>query len=99
MRNNMTTEMMNSCRNALSFLAGVDNATMRDVAVMNMRSRFNASQQSMSEVADSICGERAEANEDFSFYNNNPTDYNNNPIEKCSQTAFFLFLHLQNARE
>ncbi len=67
MRNNMTTEMMNSCRNALSFLAGVDNATMRDVAVMNMRSRFNASQQSMSEVADSICGERAEANEDFSF--------------------------------
>jgi hypothetical protein len=67
MRNNMTTEMMNYCRNALSFLAGVDNATMRDVAVMNMRSRFDASQQSMSEVADSICGERAEANEDFSF--------------------------------
>ncbi len=67
MRNNMNNEMMNSCRSALSFLAGVDNATMRDVAVMNMRSRFEANQQSMSEVADDICRERAAANEDFSF--------------------------------
>lgn len=67
MRNNMNNEMMKSCRSALSFLAGVDNATMRDVAVMNMRSRFDANQQSMSEVADSICNERAAANEDFSF--------------------------------
>jgi len=67
MRNNMNNEMMNSCRSALSFLAGVDNATMRDVAVMNMRSRFDANQQSMSEVAEDICRERAAANEDFSF--------------------------------
>lgn len=67
MRNNMNNEMMNSCRSALSFLAGVDNATMRDVAVMNMRSRFDANQQRMSEVADDICRERAAANEDFSF--------------------------------
>ena len=67
MRNNMNNEMMNSCRSALSFLAGVDNATMRDVAVMNMRSRFDANQQGMSEVADDICRERAAANEDFSF--------------------------------
>lgn len=67
MRNNMNNEMMKSCRSALSFLAGVDNATMRDVAVMNMRSRFDANQQSMSEVADSICNERTAANEDFSF--------------------------------
>ncbi len=67
MRNNMNNEMMNSCRSALSFLAGVDNATMRDVAVMNMRSRFDANQQSMSEIADDICRERAAANEDFSF--------------------------------
>ena len=67
MRNNMNNEMMNSCRSALSFLAGVDNATMRDVAVMNMRSRFDANQQSMSEIADDICRERATANEDFSF--------------------------------
>ena len=68
MRNNMTTEqMMRSCRSALSFLAGVDNATMRDVAVMNMRSRFDANQQGMTEVVDSICSERTAANEDFSF--------------------------------
>ena len=67
MRNNMNNEMMNSCRSALSFLAGVDNATMSDVAVMNMRSRFDANQQSMSEVVDDICRERAAANEDFSF--------------------------------
>jgi hypothetical protein len=67
MRNNMNNEMMKSCRSALSFLAGVDNVTMRDVAVMNMRSRFDANQQNMSEVADDICRERAAANEDFSF--------------------------------
>lgn len=67
MRNNMNNEMMKSCRSALSFLAGVDNTTMRDVAVMNMRSRFDANQQNMSEVADDICRERAAANEDFSF--------------------------------
>ncbi|MBR0457443.1 MAG: hypothetical protein IJJ01_12335 [Firmicutes bacterium] len=67
MRNNMTREqMMSSCRNALSFLAGVDNATMRDVAEMNMRSRCNG-QQGTAEVVESICGERAAAGEDFSF--------------------------------
>ena len=67
MRNNMTREqMMRSCRNALSFLAGVDNATMRDVAEMNMKSRCN-DQQGVSEVVESICGERAAAGEDFSF--------------------------------
>jgi len=67
MRNNMTREqMMKSCRNALSFLAGVDNATMRDVAEMNMKSRCNG-QQGASEVVESICGERAAAGEDYSF--------------------------------
>jgi hypothetical protein len=67
MRNNMTREqMMRSCRNALSFLAGVDNATMKDVAEMNMRSRYNG-QQGTAEVVDSICSERTSAGEDFSF--------------------------------
>ena len=67
MRNNMTREqLMRSCRNALSFLAGVDNATMKDVAEMNMRSRYNG-QQGTAEVVDSICSERTSAGEDFSF--------------------------------
>ena len=67
MRNNMTREqMMRSCRNARSFLAGVDNATMKDVAEMNMRSRYNG-QQGTAEVVDSICSERTSAGEDFSF--------------------------------
>ena len=67
MRNNMTREqMMRSCRNALSFLAGVDNATIKDVAEMNMRSRYNG-QQGTAEVVDSICSERTSAGEDFSF--------------------------------
>ena len=67
MRNNMTREqMMRSCRNALSFLAGVDNATMKDVAEMNMRSRYNG-RQGTAEVVDSICSERTSAGEDFSF--------------------------------
>ena len=63
----MTREqMMRSCRNALSFLAGVDNATMKDVVEMNMRSRYNG-QQGTAEVVDSICSERTSAGEDFSF--------------------------------
>ena len=68
MRNNMNREqMMRSCRSALSFLAGVDNATMRDVAVMNMRSRSSMNQQGMTEIADSLCNERTAAREDYSF--------------------------------
>ena len=67
MRNNMTRDqMMRSCRSALSFLAGVDNATMRDVAEMNMRSRYDG-QQGSSEIVDILCGERTAAGDDFSF--------------------------------
>lgn len=67
MRNNTREQMVRSCRNALSFLAGVDNGTMRDVAVMNMRSRYNESQQAVAEIAEAICSERRAAGEDYSF--------------------------------
>ncbi len=67
MRNNMNrNSMMNSCRGALSTLAGVDNRTMADVAVMNMRSA-GADADTQREIVRSLIDERSAAAEDFGF--------------------------------
>ena len=67
MRNEMNREnMMRNCRNALGFLAGVDNRTMREVDQMSMRSA-GASVEMSAEIVSSLAGERSAASEDYSF--------------------------------
>ena len=67
MKNEMNREnTMRSCRSAMSFLAGVDNRTMRDVVEMTMRSR-GTSAEAREEVMHSLFCERAAAAEDYSF--------------------------------
>lgn len=67
MRNEMNREnTMRNCRSALSFLAGVDNRTMRDVAEMSMRSN-GASAEMRADVMSSLLGERSAASQDFNF--------------------------------
>ncbi len=67
MRNEMNREnTMRNCRSALSFLAGVDNRTMRDVAEMSMRSN-GVGAETRESVMSSLLGERSAASEDFSF--------------------------------
>lgn len=67
MRNEMNREnMMKSCRSALSFLAGVDNRTMMDVAEMSLRSA-GASVEVRRSVMNALAGERSAAGEDYSF--------------------------------
>lgn len=67
MRNEMNRKnMMKSCRSALSFLAGVDNRTMMDVAEMSLRSA-GASMEVRKSVMSTLAGERTAAGEDYSF--------------------------------
>ena len=66
MRNTMMNRenMMRSCRNAMSALAGVDNRTMREILMMSMRSADTEIQE---DVMNSLFCERSAAAEDYSF--------------------------------
>ena len=67
MRNAMTREnMMNSCRRAMSMVAGADNRTVAEVMEMSMRSN-GANESLRDNVTDSLLQERSVASEDFSY--------------------------------